>query len=289
MRIDLHTHSAVSDGTEPPRQLLAAAAEAGLDVVALADHDTTQGWDEASEAAPRVGVRLVPAVEVSTTWQDADVHLLALWPDASDEALQSMLAAIRGSRVERLPRILQRLGEHGIVLSEEDVTRAAGSAASLGRPHVADALVAAGVVADRREAFDRWLAEGRPGHVSKEAPSLPHALAVVRAAGGVPVLAHPWGRGSRAVLPPAALERVAGLGLVGIEVDHVDHDEATRSVLRGLAGDLGLVVTGSSDYHGRGKAGVDLGVNVTDPDAFAALEQARGVSRERPGGHGTSG
>jgi predicted metal-dependent phosphoesterase TrpH len=283
MRIDLHTHSAVSDGTDPPHLLMVAAARAGLDVLALADHDTTQGWDEASVAAQRVGVRLVPAVEVSTSWQGADVHLLALWPDESDPALQAMLAAIRRARVERLPRILQRLGEHGIVLTEADVARAAGSAVSLGRPHVADALVAAGVVGSRREAFDVWLAEGRPGHVSKEAPSLPDAMAVVLRAGGVPVLAHPWGRSSRTALPPPALQQLAGLGLIGLEVDHVDHDEATRSALRSLAGDLGLVVTGSSDYHGQGKAGVELGVNVTEPDAFAALEQARGRSREPPG------
>ncbi len=271
MRIDLHTHSSASDGTESPADLVAAARDAGLDVVAIADHDTTAGWDDAARAGERLGVEVVPAVEISTTYRGADVHLLALWPDRDDPELQSMLAAIRDGREHRVPRMLDGLARHGIHLTMQDVQRAAGPAASLGRPHLADALIAAGVVGSREEAFARWLGEGRPGHVSKPAPPLARAIAVVHEAGGVAVLAHPWGRGSRKVLEEADLAALAAAGLDGLEVDHVDHDPDDRTRLRRIAGTLGLIVTGASDYHGAGKAGVGLGMNLTDPAAYTAL------------------
>jgi hypothetical protein len=277
MRIDLHTHSSMSDGTESPTDLVAAARRAGLDVVAIADHDTTAGWDEAVDVGRRLGVEVVPAVEISTTYRGADVHLLALWPDGRNEELQSLLAGIRDGREQRLPRMLDGLVRHGIHLTVADVRRAAGPAAALGRPHVADALVAAGVVGSREEAFAQWLGEGKPGHVSKPAPPLERAIEVVHAAGGVAVLAHPWGRGSREVLGEADLADLAAAGLDGVEVDHVDHDEADRTRLRHIAARLGLIVTGASDYHGAGKAGVGLGMNLTDPDAYTALR-----SRCRP-------
>jgi hypothetical protein len=275
MTIDLHTHSAVSDGTDAPAALVRAAAAAGLTVVGLADHDTTAGWASAMAAAEGTGVEVVPAVEVSTRWRGSDVHLLALWPDGDDPAWQAMLAQIRRSRDERLPRLLQRLAEHGVHLTEAQVRAAAAGSPSVGRPHVADAMVAAGLVADRAQAFDRWLGEGRPGHVGKQAPDLVPAIGAVRAAGGVAVLAHPWGRGSRAVLDASALAHLADVGLTGVEVDHVDHDGPTRAALRELAGRLGLVCTGGSDYHGAGKAGVALGAESTAPTAYAALQQAR--------------
>ncbi len=284
MLIDLHTHSTVSDGTDTPEDLMGAAWQAGLAVVALADHDTTAGWAQAQAAARRCGVRFVPAVEVSTSWQRADVHLLALWPDGDDERLQQMLTGLRTSRDDRVPRILARLHEHGIEISAADVQQAAGDAVSVGRPHVADALVAVGVVSSRAEAFEVWLADGRPAHVSKAAPDLLVAIDVVRAAGGVPVLAHPWGRGSVAALTESALAVLATCGLVGLEVDHVDHDAPTRERLRGLADDLGLVVTGASDYHGHGKAGVGLGENVTAPGAFEQLQQVRDELARARGG-----
>jgi predicted metal-dependent phosphoesterase TrpH len=276
MRIDLHTHSCVSDGTDEPAALVQAAVQAGVDVLGLADHDTTAGWAAARTAAQTLPVRLVPAVEVSARWRGRDVHLLALWPDEHDVTLQAMLATIRRSRQARLPQILERLDAHGVPVSAAEVEQAANGSPSLGRPHVADAMVAAGHVGDRAEAFDRWLGEGRPGHVSKAAPDLVAAVGVVRAAHGVPVLAHPWSRASRDVLDEAALARLVDAGLVGLEVDHVDHDETTRDALRGIARAVGLVVTGSSDYHGTGKAGVALGAETTSPEAFAALLQARG-------------
>jgi predicted metal-dependent phosphoesterase TrpH len=279
MRIDLHTHSRVSDGTDDPATLVHAAVQAGLDVLGLTDHDTTAGWAQARTAAEPLPVRLVLGIEVSTRWRDRDVHLLALWPDEHDPELQAMLAEIRRSRDARLPQVLARLAASGVPVTSAEVQRAANGSPSIGRPHIADAMVAAGHVGDRAEAFDRWLGEGRPGHVSKHAPELPLAVEVVRRAGGVPVLAHPWSRSSRDVLGEAALAGLAEKGLVGLEVDHVDHDEATRRTLRGIARSVGLVVTGSSDYHGTGKAGVALGAHTTDPAAFAALEQARAGGR----------
>lgn len=277
MVIDLHTHSAVSDGTEAPADLVAAAAAAGVDVMALADHDTTAGSGEAAAAGARLGVEVVPAIEVSTTWRGADVHLLAFWPDIENEALQQMLATIRGGRRTRIRAMLAGLAAHGIELSEDDVGRAAEGAASMGRPHVADALVAAGVVSSREEAFDTLLGEGMPGHVSKPAPPLPRAIDTVRAATGVAVLAHPWGRGSRAALDQDALAELAEGGLAGIEVDHLDHDPDVRDRLRAIAERLGLVATGGSDYHGTGKAGVALGMNRTTPAAFEQLAGRRGA------------
>lgn len=213
MLIDLHAHSAVSDGTQSPTDPVAAAANAGVDVLALSDHDTTQGLAEAEEAAGRLGVHVVPAIEVSTCWRDCDVHLLAYWPDTQDEALQQMLGTIRRGRVTRIPRMLAGLAEAGIEINEDDVRRAAGSADSLGRPHVADALVAAGVVFSREQAFAALIGEGMPGHVRKPAPALLRAIATVADAGAVPVLAHPWGEAAapRWTRPPWTSCRLAGL------------------------------------------------------------------------------
>jgi predicted metal-dependent phosphoesterase TrpH len=280
VRIDLHTHSSASDGTDAPDRVVAAAARAGLDVVALTDHDTAAGWPEASEAADRLGVELVPGIEVSSRQGGASVHLLAYWPDPRHPALAAQLERILLARDGRLPRMLARLREAGVDLDEAQVRAVAGDAEALGRPHVADAMVAAGIVADRGEAFDSWLAEGRPGYVSKQNElSTASTIALVRDAGGVPVLAHPWGRASRGALTEPVLAELTTAGLAGLEVDHQDHDPPTRDALRGIAADLGLVVTGSSDYHGAGKADHDLGCNTTSPEALAALREVRASLR----------
>jgi predicted metal-dependent phosphoesterase TrpH len=273
VRIDLHTHSCVSDGTDSPAELMRAAVGARLDVVALADHDTTAGWQEATDAAAVLGIVCVPAIEISTIWQGADVHLLAYWPDAGDDDLEGMLAGIRAGRRRRVPRMLAGLAMHGVTITEADVRAAAGDAVSLGRPHVADALVAAGVVGTRQEAFDVWLGDGMPGYAPKPAPLLEVAIRTVRAAGGVPVLAHPWGRGSRAVLDAAAQLELVEHGLCGVEVDHIDHREDDRTALRELAAVAGLIVTGGSDYHGTGKAGLALGACTTDEASYEALRR----------------
>ena len=283
MRIDLHTHSAVSDGTDRPGDLVRSAKAAGLDVVALTDHDTAAGWDEAALTAHEVGIVLVRGMEISTRHLGHGVHLLAYLPDPTHEPLVAALAKVLDARSARVPAILQRLAEHGIGVSEDDVRRVAGDAAAAGRPHVADALVAAGVVASRAEAFARYLSPGQLGYVNRYAASLTDMIGLVRAAGGVTVIAHPWGRSGAGSLDEAALAHLCDLGLAGIEVDHQDHDHAVRETLRAMAHNLGLVATGSSDYHGTGKVDHDLGVNTTDPDEFARLLELAAVAARESG------
>jgi len=273
VRIDLHTHSRASDGTQSPAEVMRSAAEAGLDVVALTDHDNAQGWAEAAEAADALSLELVPGIEVSTRFEHAGVHLLAYLPDADDPGLVRALDRVLEGRTSRVPAILANLAAVGIELTEDDVRRVAGGTPATGRPHVADALVARGVVASRAEAFERFLNPGRPGYASRYAAELEDIVPLVVAAGGVPVVAHPWARSARRVLTEAAFARLQGLGLAGIEVDHQGHDAAAREQLRGIANNLGLVVTGSSDYHGAGKFDHDLGCNTTAPDELARIRE----------------
>lgn len=272
MRIDLHTHSNRSDGTDAPAEVVEKAAAAGLDVVALTDHDNTVGWDEAQAAADRLGIRLVRGIEISTKLDGTSVHLLGYAFDPDDAALVAELGRILDGRDQRLPRLLARLGELGLHLTEADVEAQAGEAVALGKPHVADAMVAAGYIADRSEAFHGWLEDGGKAHVERYAAPLLEAVALIKGAGGRAVLAHPWARGSREVLTPDVLAQLASAGLDGIEVDHNDHDPQVRTELRGLATDLDLVVTGSSDYHGEGKGPeFFLGCHTTDPQQLERL------------------
>lgn len=271
MRIDLHTHSAASDGTESPAAVVRAAKAAGLDVVALTDHDTTSGWAEARVAAREVGIRLVEGIELSCVRQGRSVHLLAYLPDPEDAGLRAAMARVIDERNARVPEIVERLRERGVDVSVADVLAQAGASAAAGRPHVADALVRAGVSADRSAAFTDWLNPGRPGYVHRGGIDLAEGIALVRAAGGAPVIAHPWGRGSRSVLGAEDFAALIDVGLVGIEVDHQDHPPAARAELRRIAEDLGLVRTGSSDHHGAGKVDHDLGVNTTEVAEFERL------------------
>jgi 3',5'-nucleoside bisphosphate phosphatase len=271
VRIDLHAHSNVSDGTEPPRELVRLAAAAQLDVVAITDHDTVAGWDEAAAAALDVGIQVVPGLELSCTRGAASVHVLGYQIDPTRPGVAEELTAIRAGRTDRLPAMLAALARHGVDLSTEQVWAAAGGADSLGRPHVADALIAAGYVDDRGEAFDVWLAEGRPAHISRYAPDVVDGIKLIRAAGGVAVIAHPWGRESRDTMTPDVLASLADVGLAGLEAHHDDHDEPTERALVALASDLGLVATGGSDWHGAGKVGHHLGSRLTDPAAFDEL------------------
>jgi 3',5'-nucleoside bisphosphate phosphatase len=276
--IDLHAHSSVSDGTEPPAGLVEAAVAAGLSAVAITDHDTLAGWPEAEEAATRSGIRLIPGVELSCELDGVSVHMLVFWPDPENEILQAELTRIRAGRDGRLPAMLTGLASVGVVLSEAQVAVAAGDAVSLGRPHVADAMVTAGYVADRGEAFDRYLSEGKPGYVPRYSPDLTQAIDLARSAGGVPVLAHPWGRLSRPTLTRAVLSDLARSGLAGLEAHHLDHDRAADAELTRLASDLGLVVTGGSDWHGSGKVGHALGVRTTEPRVLDEIVAQRGTT-----------
>lgn len=272
MRIDLHTHSNRSDGTDTPAELVRNAKAAGLDVVALTDHDATTGWDEAQAAADEVGIRLVRGIEVSTKWQGASVHLLGYGFDPDDVALLSELERVLAGRQNRLPTTLAKLAEHGIHLTEEQVLAQNTDAAATGRPHIADAMIAGGYIADRDEAFRDWLSPGKPAYVNRYSADLFEAVELLVAAGGRTVVAHSWARESRPVMTPEVFARLAQAGLSGIEVDHVDHDTRVRRELAAIADDLGLVKTGSSDYHGTGKSSAfHLGANLTDPEQFERL------------------
>ncbi|MER7249658.1 PHP domain-containing protein [Kribbella sp. NPDC000426] len=272
MRIDLHTHSNRSDGTDPVPVLMTHAQQAGLDVIALTDHDTADGWVEARQAAEELGVGLVPGLEISCKLNGISVHLLAYLPDPSYPPLAKDLQVIRDGRTDRIPTIVARLNSIGVPLTVEEVLAQATGTPSVGRPHVADALVANGTVANRTEAFDRYLADGRAGHVPHYALEPGRAIDLVREAGGVPVIAHPWGRSSYKVMTEENLARlVEDHGLAGIEVDHQDHSPESRTALRAIADNLGIFYTGSSDHHGAGKIDHDLGVNSTEPEQLERL------------------
>lgn len=279
MRIDLHTHSRVSDGTDSPAELVAAAAATGLDVVALTDHDTTAGWSEALAAGQQHGVTVLPGIEISTEYAGRSVHLLGYLFDPTFEPLLAELDLILAGRSARVPAMVTKLQRAGIAITEDDVYARSVDAAATGRPHVADALVALGVVPHRDEAFERFLGWGKVAYVERYAAPLEQMIRLVAQAGGVTVIAHPWGRSSRRSPSPAQLAELQTLGLSGVEVDHLDHAAGTRTALRELARDLDLVATGSSDYHGTGKTGHPLGVNTTDPaELDRLLERAAAAS-----------
>lgn len=272
MRIDLHTHSNRSDGTDPVPVLMTHAREAGLDVIALTDHDTADGWVEARQAAEELGIGFVPGLEISCKLNGISVHLLAYLPDPSYPPLAKDLQVIRDGRTDRIPTIVARLNSIGVPLTVEEVLAQATGTPSIGRPHVADALVANGTVANRTEAFDLYLADGRAGHVPHYALEPGHAIDLVREAGGVAVIAHPWGRSSYKVMTEENLARlVKDHGLAGIEVDHQDHSPQSRTALRAIANNLGIFYTGSSDHHGVGKIDHELGVNSTEPEQLERL------------------
>ena len=272
MRIDLHTHSSISDGTDPPAQLVARAVEAGLDVVALTDHDTLDGLDEAVAEGERRGIEVVRGLELSCSRRGSSVHLLAYGVDPADPALAAEMVRVRDGRTDRLGPVLDKLAELGVPVTEEEVRRYVGASPSVGRPHIADALVAAGHVRDRTEAFDRFLADGGPAHVPRYAIAVEQGIDLVHGAGGLAVIAHPWGRGREHLLPPELLEElVVRHGLDGLEVDHQDHAPDVRARLRALTERFGVLATGSSDYHGSGKVDHDLGCNTTEPAVYAEM------------------
>lgn len=271
MRIDLHTHSTASDGTDSPSDVVRLAAAAGLDVLALTDHDSMAGWSEAAEAASRHDITVIPGMEISTKHCGAGVHLLGYLLDPRFPALADELARILRGREGRLTAMLEQLRLAGVSITEADVRTRVGTSPAIGRPHIADVMVEQGLVADRGEAFARWLNAGRPGHVVRYATPTAAMIRLVTAAGGVTVVAHPWGRGSRRVIDLETLAQFKEAGLTGVEVDHHDHTESDRVRLRAMATELDLVVTGSSDFHGRGKVDHELGCNLTSEAQYLRL------------------
>ncbi|MFD7732039.1 PHP domain-containing protein [Kitasatospora phosalacinea] len=277
MRIDLHAHSNASDGTDSPAELVANAVAAGLDVVALTDHDTVAGYGAAAAAVAGTGLVLVPGAELSCQVDGISMHLLAYLFDPAEPAFAAERELVRTDRFRRGRAIVERCRELGAPISWEQVQRIAGDG-SVGRPHIASALVEAGVVASVSDAFTpEWLANGGRADVRKHETDPVAAVRLVRAAGGVPVFAHPGAVKRGRTVSDAVIAGLAAAGLGGLEVDHVDHDEETRARLRGLAAELGLFTTGSSDYHGSRKT-VRLGEHTTDPAAYEQLlAQATGA------------
>jgi len=272
VRIDLHAHSNVSDGTQPPAELIAAAAEAGLDVVALTDHDTTDGWAEASAAARNLGVALVPGMEVSCrTREGISVHLLSYLHDPAHPGLLEEITKSKDARFTRAERMVSLLAED-YPLSWDDVIHHVAPGATLGRPHIADALVAAGVVEDRSEAFETILTSRSRYWVQHYAPDPATAVELVRAAGGVPVFAHPVASSRGRIVGEHTYREMIDAGLAGLEINHRDNPEQGRAFLRRLAAEHDLLVTGSSDYHGAGKPNL-LGENTTAPEVLARIEE----------------
>ena len=267
-RIDLHTHSNRSDGTDAPADLVRKAADVGLTVVALTDHDTTAGWAEASAAAAPVGLELVRGLELSVEDGGVGYHLLAYEPDPDDAALVDMLARSIEARDLRIPAMVEKIAVQVPGLRLEDVLAIAGDAVP-GRPHLAEALVACGAATDRKAAFAAYLVPGCDTYLETWSPPMADAIRIVGAAGGATVIAHPRGRNS--TITAERLAELAVVGLAGIEVDHQEHGPEARQALRRIAEDLGLVVTGSSDYHGTRKQDHDLGCNTTAPDQYERL------------------
>lgn len=270
---DLHAHSVVSDGTERPAVLIAAAAEAGLGGVALTDHDSTAGWAEARIEADRRGIEFVPGMELSSRMQWASVHILAYLVDPTDAALLAETERIRVERTERAERIVRRISAD-YELSWDDVLAQTSPGATIGRPHIADALVARGLVTDRSAAFEgilHWRAGYSQPHY---APDPVTAVQLIRAAGGVPVIAHP-ATSTRGVVIEEIIGELVDAGLFGLEVEHRENTAAGKRRLYELAARYGLVTTGSSDYHGTGKPN-RLGENTTPR---ATVDRIRAAAR----------
>jgi predicted metal-dependent phosphoesterase TrpH len=278
MRIDQHAHSDRSDGTDPPAEVMRHARQAGLDVVALTDHDTVAGHAAASSALPD-GLTLVPGAEIScVTAEGVSVHLLGYLFDPAHDELRGELDRVRTDRDRRARDMVARLRELGADVTYERVAEISGGGA-IGRPHVARAMVEAGVVADVPSAFtSEWIANDGRAYVEKYALDPVRAVRLVNDAGGVAVFAHPGAVKRGRVVGRETVEAMAGAGLFALEVDHPDHDAATREALRETARSLGLRTTGSSDDHGS-LTGRRLGCETTSPDVFEALvESATGTS-----------
>jgi predicted metal-dependent phosphoesterase TrpH len=286
VRIDLHVHSNASDGTDDPAEVMRRAAVAGLDVVALTDHDTQAGLSEAGAALPD-GLTLVPGMELSCQLDGRSVHLLAYLFDPEDPALRAETSQIRDDRTYRARAMVDKMRELGADVTWEQVAAIAGDAV-VGRPHLARALAAAGAVATPADAFTAdWIADGGRAFVDRYAPDLARAVGLARAAGGVPVLAHPRSPGYE--IPDEVIETLADAGLSGIEVFHFDHDQSQRMRLAQLARSLNLIMTGGSDDHGSylpgGRppegSGHGLGSETTPPEEYERLLALAAAAKAR--------
>ena len=264
---DLHLHSVHSDGTESAGDVMAAAHRHGLRTAALTDHDTTSGWADAAEAASSLGMTFLPGMELSAEHEWRSIHILAYLIDPDDAGLRAMTDRIRASRMDRAHTMTDLISQD-YDLTWEDILDQTQDGATVGRPHIADALVAKGLVRDRTEAFGGILRAGGDYYVALYAPDPVTAVELVVGAGGVPIIAHPAGRAG--VLPMPVLDRMLDAGLAGFELDHRENRASGVKTLRRLSRERDLIVTGSSDYHGLGKPNLP-GENTTADDMVARI------------------
>ena len=276
--IDLHTHTTASDGTDSPRELVNKAIVQGLEILGITDHDTTSGWHEATESL-RGNLKLVLGAEISCLTDDGiSVHMLGLLFDPLHQEMQTVLEETRDGRLPRMRKMIQKMQAEGFDISIEDVEKAMPPGATMGRPHLADALVNKKIVKSRDEAFTDLLHNESRFYVSHSAPTPIEAVKLIRSAGGVAVIAHPFASRRGQILGTDDFADLVTAGLNGIEVDHRDQNPSERAMLRAIATDLDLVITGSSDYHGTGKLN-SLAENHTDRAQWEKLESVANARR----------
>jgi predicted metal-dependent phosphoesterase TrpH len=276
--IDLHTHTNCSDRTDSPRELVNKAIVQGLEVLGISDHDTTSGWKEATESL-RGTLKLALGAEISCLTTDGvSVHMLGLLFDSEHQEMQQVLEETRDGRLPRMRKMIEKMRAEGMDISMEDVEQAMPAGATMGRPHLADALVAKKIVKSRDEAFVDLLHNESRFYVSHAAPTPVDAIALIRRAGGVAVIAHPFASHRGQVLKAEDFSELVSAGLNGIEVDHRDQNPDERGMLRTIARDLDLVITGSSDYHGTGKLN-SLAENHTHREQWEKLESQANARR----------
>ena len=276
--IDLHTHTTCSDGTDRPRDLVNKAIVQGLEVLGISDHDTTSGWEEATQTL-RGSLKLALGAEISCLTTDGvSVHMLGMLFDPNHEEMQQVLEETRDGRLPRMRKIIEKMRAEGMDISIEDVEKAMPVGATMGRPHLADALVAKKIVKSRDEAFIDLLHNDSRFYVSHAAPTPVEAIALIRRAGGVAVIAHPFASHRGQILKPDDFADLVAAGLNGIEVDHRDQNPDERAMLRVIAQELDLVVTGGSDYHGTGKMNL-LAENHTSREQWQKLESQADARR----------
>jgi predicted metal-dependent phosphoesterase TrpH len=282
-RVDLHTHSTYSDGLLSPAILVEEAASRGVRILALTDHDTVAGIGEARTAGERLGIEIIPGVELSAALPSGgEVHLLGYFVDVGDPVLLAQLAGYARARAERMERMVERLSRIGAPVALERVREIAGHG-TVGRPHLGRALVESGYAEDLSDAFARYIGGGKPAFVPRPPVDPRDAIAMVRAAGGVPVLAHPFStRGVESVL-----DSLVPAGLAGMEVDYSEYDPGDREILRQIAARRGLIATGGSDYHGPdGRTAREIG---SAPVSLAAVTALRSARTPRPHSSGPLG
>jgi predicted metal-dependent phosphoesterase TrpH len=269
--IDLHAHTTKSDGTDSPLTLVKKAASSGITVLGVTDHDSTAGWQEAIDSL-HGSLQLALGAEVSCLTEDGiSVHMLGLLFDGDNQPLQQLLSDSRDTRIPRMKKMIENLQGAGFDITLEDVELATPDGATVGRPHLADALVEKKIVKSRDEAFTDLLNNDSPFYVSHFAPTPEDSIRAIRAAGGVAVIAHPFASRRGQTLTPDSFASLVAAGLNGIEIFHRDQSEEERSQLLVIAHELELAVTGSSDYHGTGKLN-ELGENTTSPAEWERLE-----------------